>query len=289
MPVAGLLSGALVWGVIWYPFRELEVAGVNGALSTLLIYLLATVFGVFLWPRVRRDLPKVGWWGLVLVLTAGWSNFGYVLAILDGEVMRVLLLFYLAPVWTILFSFWLLGEHLNRYGYAIIFLSFAGAVVMLWEPNLGMPLPSNAAEWIGLSAGMGFALSNVVARRCDHLSVATKSFGVWTGTALLSLLYLVFQGGLADRVAAIDGDSWRLLMLLGVVLCAVSFAVQYGIAHVPANRAIVLFLSELVFAAIASYVLAGEVMELRDWMGAALIVSASLMSGRLYAQEQRDA
>ncbi|HZW26398.1 MAG TPA: DMT family transporter [Gallionella sp.] len=289
MPVAGLLSGALVWGVIWYPFRVLENAGVGGALSTLLIYLLATVCGVFLWSRVRQDLPKVGWWGLVLVLTAGWSNFGYVLAILEGEVMRVLLLFYLAPVWTILFSFWLLGEHLNRYGYAIIFLSFAGAVVMLWEPHLGMPLPNNAAEWIGLSAGMGFALSNVVARRCDHLSVETKSFGVWIGTALLSLLYLAFQGGLADRVAAVGGDSWLLLILLGVVLCAVSFAVQYGISRVPANRAIVLFLSELVVAAIASYFLAGELMELRDWIGATLIVSASLMSGRLYAAEKSDA
>ncbi|OGS72190.1 MAG: multidrug DMT transporter permease [Gallionellales bacterium GWA2_60_142] len=286
MPVAGLLSGALVWGMIWYPFRELEIAGVDGALATLLTYLLALASGLFLLPRVWRELFRVGWWGTLLVLSAGWTNFGYVLAILDGEVMRVLLLFYLAPVWTILFSYWLLGERLNRYGYAIIFLSFSGAMVMLWEPQLGMPLPNNSAEWIGLSAGMGFALSNVVARRCAHLSVETKSFGIWIGTALLSLLYLLYQGGLADRVAAVDGDSWLLLVLLGIVLCAVSFAVQYGIARVPANRAIVLFLSELVVAAIVSYFLAGEAMQLREWVGAALIVSASLMSGRLYAAEK---
>jgi drug/metabolite transporter (DMT)-like permease len=286
MPVAGLLSGALVWGMIWYPFRELEIAGVDGALATLLTYLLALASGLFLLPRVWRELFRVGWWGALLVLSAGWTNFGYVLAILDGEVMRVLLLFYLAPVWTILFSYWLLGERLNRYGYAIIFLSFSGAMVMLWEPQLGMPLPNNFAEWIGLSAGMGFALSNVVARRCAHLSVETKSFGIWIGTALLSLLYLLYQGGLADRVATVDGDSWLLLVLLGIVLCAVSFAVQYGIARVPANRAIVLFLSELVVAAIVSYFLAGEAMQLREWVGAALIVSASLMSGRLYAAEK---
>ncbi|OGS80400.1 MAG: multidrug DMT transporter permease [Gallionellales bacterium GWA2_59_43] len=287
MPVAGLLSGALVWGMIWYPFRELDIVGVDGALSTLLTYFLALVSGAFLLPRVWRDLSHVGWWGVLLVLSAGWCNFGYVLAILDGEVMRVLLLFYLAPVWTILFSFWLLGEHLNRYGYAIIFLSFAGAVVMLWEPQLGMPLPNNAAEWIGLSAGMSFAFSNVVARRCSHLSVETKSFGVWLGTALLSALYLLYQGGLANRVAAVDGDSWLLLALLGVVLCAVSFAVQYGIARVPANRAIVLFLSELVIAAIAAYFLAGEEMQAREWIGAVLIVSASLLSGRLYPAKEK--
>ena len=244
MPVAGLLSGALVWGMIWYPFRELDIAGVNGALSTLLTYLLAIVCGAFLLPRVWRDLcpqggrrgckgltpqqhtqPHAGWWLVLLVLSAGWTNFGYVLAILDGEVMRVLLLFYLAPVWTILFSFWLLGERLNGYGYTIIFLSFTGAMVMLWEPHLGMPLPNNTAEWIGLSAGMGFALSNVVARRCAHLSVETKSFGVWVGTSLLSLLYLSWQGGLAASVASIDADSWGLLALLGIVLCSSAFAV----------------------------------------------------------------
>ncbi|NOU01025.1 MAG: EamA/RhaT family transporter, partial [Gallionella sp.] len=39
---------------------------------------------------------------------------------------------------------------------------------------------------------------------------------------------------------------------------------------------------ELVVAAISSYFLAGEAMELRDWIGATLIVSASLLSGRLH-------
>jgi drug/metabolite transporter (DMT)-like permease len=50
----------------------------------------------------------------------------------------------------------------------------------------------------------------------------------------------------------------------------------------PANRAMLLFLFELVVAAISSYFLAGEAMHLLDWLGAALIVSASLLSGKLY-------
>jgi drug/metabolite transporter (DMT)-like permease len=44
-----------------------------------------------------------------------------------------------------------------------------------------------------------------------------------------------------------------------------------------------LFLFELVVAAISSYFLANEVMQLRDWLGALLIVSASLLSWKLYA------
>ena len=288
LPLAGVFSGALVWGLIWYPFRVLQDAGVSGALATLLTYLLAMLCGAFMLPRVWREFRQhnkngADWWAVALLLSAGWTNFGYVLAILHGEVMRVLLLFYLAPLWTILFSYWLLGEHLNRYGYLIIALSVGGAFVMLWEPQLGLPLPANLAEWLGLSAGMGFALSNVVSRRAAHLSVEAKSYSVWFGTALLTAPLLCWQGGLPGQLLAIDAQAWLILALLGIVLCAVSFAVQYALAHLPANRAIVLFLFELVVAAASAYVLAGEAMQLRDWIGAALIISASLLSGKLYA------
>lgn len=281
MPIAGVLSGALVWGLIWYPYRVLQDAGVSGALATFITYALAMLCGAFMLPRVWRERATFGRWGLLLVLSAGWANFGYVLGMLHGEVMRVLLLFYLAPVWTVLFSFWLLGERLNRYGYSVVALSLGGAMIMLWEPSLDLPLPQNISEWLGLSAGMGFALSNVTSRRAAHLSVAAKSFSVWLGTAALTLPFLLWQGRIAGQVSAIETHSWLMLALLGIVLCAVSFAVQYGVTHLPANRAVVLFLFELVVAAISSYFIAGEAMEIRDWIGAVLIVSASFLSGKL--------
>jgi drug/metabolite transporter (DMT)-like permease len=291
-PIAGVLSGALAWGLIWYPFRVLQDIGVSGALATLIAYLLAMLCGAFMLPHVWSELRMrnkggADWWAVALVLSAGWTNLGYVLAILDGEVMRVLLLFYLAPLWTVLFSYWLLGERLNRYGYFIIALSFSGAVVMLWKPQLGLPLPSNPAEWIGLSAGMGFALSNVVSRRAAHLSVEAKSCSVWFGTALLTAPLLCWQGGLPDKVLAINAQAWLILALLGIVLCATSYAVQYALTCLPANRAIVLFLSELVIAAASSYFLADEAMLLYDWLGALLIISASLLSGKLYAEAKQ--
>jgi drug/metabolite transporter (DMT)-like permease len=274
-----------VWGLIWYPYRALQGAGVSGPLATLITYLLAMVSGAFMLPRVWRERSAFGGWGLLLVLSAGSANFGYVLGMLHGEVMRVLLLFYLAPVWTVLFSYWLLGERLNVYGYLIVGLSLCGAWVMLWEPKAGLPFPRDISEWTGLSAGMGFALANVVSRRAAHLSVEAKSFGVWMGTATLTVPYLLWQGGMAGEIRAISPQSWLMLVLVGIVLCGVSFAVQYGIAHLAANRAVVLFLFELVVAALSSYYLAGEAMDTRDWVGAALIVSAGLLSGKLCADE----
>ncbi|MDD5612603.1 MAG: DMT family transporter [Gallionella sp.] len=289
MPIAGILSGALVWGLIWYPFRVLQEYGVSGPLATLAINLFAMLLGIFMLPRVWRELPTAGWWAVLLVFSAGWANFGYVLAMLQGEVMRVLLLFYLAPLWTVLFARWLVAEKLNRYGYAVVVLSLGGAMVMLWEPRLGLPLPQNRAEWTGLSAGMGFALMNVLVRRMQHLSINLKSASVWFGTALLTALLLLYQGNLASAVQAVPLHAWWLLALIGLVLCAVSFAVQYGLTNLPANQSIVLFMVELVFAAVSSFFLAGEQMGTREIIGAVLIVSASLFSGKIHTELETSA
>jgi drug/metabolite transporter (DMT)-like permease len=283
LPVAGILSGALVWGMIWFPYRALQESGVTGPLATLITYAFALLCSSFMLPRVWRELPEAGWWTAGLLLSAGWSNLGYVLAMLHGEVMRVLLLFYLAPLWTIFFSYWLLGERLNRYGYLVMALSLCGAVIMLWQPQRGLPLPQNISEWIGLSAGMSFALSNVVSRRAAHLSVEAKSCSVLLGTVLLTAPLFWWLGGGQIPMQGMDAQTWLLLALLGIVLCATGFAVQYGVTHMLSNRAMLLFLFELVIAAISSYYLANEAMQLRDWLGALLIVSASLLSGKLHA------
>jgi len=284
--VISVITGALVWGLMWYPYRQLYDEGVSGELATFLTYSIALVFGLLAMGPVWRELRTAGWWGVALMLCSGWTNFGYVLAILDGEVMRVLLLFYLAPLWTVIFARWLLNEKLNRYGYAIVALSLGGAFNMLWNPRLGLPLPQNRAEWIALSAGMGFALLNVLVRRTQHLSVNFKAASVWFGTVLLTGLSLFYHGNFLVQMQNVILSAGWLLVLIGLVLCATSIIVQYGLTNLPSNQAIVLFLSELVFGAVSSYFLAGEKMGLREMIGAVLIVSASLLSGKIHSEAE---
>lgn len=259
--------------------------GVSGVLSTLISHSIAMILGLLFLGPVWRELRFAGWLGVVLLVSAGWTNLGYVLAILEGEVMRVLLLFYLAPLWTVFFSYWLLKEKLDIYGYGIITLSLAGAFVILWDARHGLPLPQNRAEWIGLSAGMSFSLMNVMVRRIQHLSVNFKGVSVWFGTVLFTAVLLLFQGKAVEQLQGIPQGAWWLLLLTGMVLCLVTYAVQYGLTYLPANQAIVLFLSELVFAALSAYFLAGEKMGPWEIAGAGLIISAGLLSGKIYQKK----
>jgi len=56
------------------------------------------------------------------------------------------------------------------------------------------------------------------------------------------------------------------------------------VTKIPATRASVIFLFELVVAAIASYYLAHETMALNEWVGGSLIVLAAIFA----ASEQTD-
>lgn len=280
-PVLGLLFGASMWGLIWYPYRLLQEAGAGGVVTAFASYaiplLLAMPMALRRW-RVSRGLAA---WLVLLAISAGWTNMGYVLAVIDGEVMRVVLLFYLAPVWTILFSRWLLGEKLTGWGWLIMLFSFAGALVMLWPVNGSLPLPANRAEWIALSAGMSFALSNVISRKLEEADIWTRSLTIWAGVVVVALTTLsVYPGALAFAATATN-ETWLLMIGVGLCIGIMTLAVQYGIAHLPANQAILIFLFELVVAAVASWFLARETLSYREWIGAAMIVAGSLFSGHM--------
>ncbi len=276
----GLLFGATVWGVIWYPYRLLEQAGLPGAAASAFTYACALLLGLALLGALHRTPPRIGAGFAALALAAGWTNLAFVLAVIGGEVMRVMLLFYLAPLWTLLFARLILHERAGRHGLAVIALSMGGAFVMLWQPGQGLPLPRNPAEWLGVSAGMTFALSNVLTRRFTHLTLPEKSLAVWSGATLLALLYLALDAGQRPAIAALAGGDWWLVAGLGALLMLTTLLVQYGLTHTLATRAAVIFLFELVVAAVAAYLLAGETLGAREWAGGAMIIAATLFAPR---------
>ena len=279
LAIFGLLFGAVAWGVVWYPYRLLEQAGIFGLASSLYSFTVSLVLGLFLFAALRA-FQRPSWTMLWLALVAGWTNLAYVMAVIDGEVMRIMLLFYLSPFWTLLLAKLLVNERVGATGLMIVALSLSGAMVMLWQPDSGLPLPQNRAEWLGLSAGIGFALTNVLTRRSQHLSLSSKSLAVWSGVVVMALLLLPFQPQAlpAPTLAGATGLLW--LLGIGLLLLVTTLVVQYGVTHTPVTRASVIFLFELVVAALSSWWLAGEAMSLREWVGGAMIVASSLFAAR---------
>jgi drug/metabolite transporter (DMT)-like permease len=277
--VFGLLFGALCWGIVWYPYRIMSDAGVSGIVSSFYTYCIAVILAALYFSKHWRGVFQLPLSIILLSLVAGWTNLSYVLAIIDGEVMRVMLLFYLSPLWTLILAHFWLKEETHLAGMIAIVTSLLGAYIMLYDPLVsGFPVPRNTAEWLGLSSGFGFALTNVMTRKSVHLSLRAKSFAIWIGVIVVCVIAMPLMQVSLLSPAMLTPANWLVMVLIAVLLIAATLFVQYGVTLIKATRASVLFLFELVVAAIAAYFLTDETMNLYEWIGGALIVAASVFA-----------
>ena len=91
---AALVFNALVWGLSWWPLRQLQGYGLHPLWTTALVYLLVTAGLLAAHFKAWRGFvayPQL-WW---LAVAAGLTNVGFNWAVTVGDVVRVVLLFYL--------------------------------------------------------------------------------------------------------------------------------------------------------------------------------------------------
>lgn len=281
LPVASLLFSATLWGVVWYPLRLLEQQGLTGAWSALVSFSAAVV--VLLWVFVRdRAVLRQNLLPLALMsLAAGWCNVAFIMAVLDGNVVRVLLLFYLSPFWAVCLGWVMLDERLDNKSLQVFVIAVAGALVMLWNEDVGMPWPRSNADWLAVSSGFAFALSNVFVRRMQNVSVALKAVSSWSGVLVVALLWIVLTR------TGLPGVGTMVLVqavLLGVCgFLVMTLCVFYGVTRMPVHRSAVILLFELVAGALSSLWLTEEVVLLQEWLGGIMIVTAAWLAARIHA------
>ena len=113
-PPLALVFNAFVWGTSWWPLRHLQDAGLHPLWATALIFTLGLA-GDRRGAAARASaqlLRTPALW--LLVAAAGITNAAFNWAIVIGDVVRVVLLFYLMPLWTVLLARVVLGERLSR-------------------------------------------------------------------------------------------------------------------------------------------------------------------------------
>lgn len=283
-PVFSLLLSAALWGVIWYPLRLLEAAGLSGLWTTLASYGAALLLGSLAVIARRGELRHQPLALLILAVSAGWCNVAFILAVLEGTVVRVLLLFYLSPIWAVLLAWLFLGERLSRQATGVFALAIIGALVMLWDPVIGLPWPSAPGDWLAVSSGFAFALSNVMTRQLQQVSVQIKTFTSWTGVMVIATTMLLFSGAVA--LPEVTLSVWLAAAALGWFgIVIMTLAVQYGVTHMPVHRSAVILLFELIAGALSASLLTNEVVRPLEWLGGVLIIAAAYWAARLHTHD----
>ena len=200
---------------------------------------------------------------------------------LEGNVARVLLLFYLSPLWAFLFGRLLLGERIAPRSLEWVAMGVSGSVLMLWQPEASLWFTGDGADWLALSSGMTFALTNVMVRRLHGFSQAGKAATSWSGVVLVSAAALLATDASWPQVSPILWGAAALLGILGFFFA--TFAVQYGVTHMPVQRSSVILLFELVVGTGSAAVLAGERLAWNEWVGGFLILIAGTAAIRTEA------
>jgi drug/metabolite transporter (DMT)-like permease len=274
-----LLVNAFVWGVSWWPFRQLHHHGVHPLWATAFIYIVAIVSLLAWRPDAWRAFgrhPRL--W--LLLAAAGFTNVGFNWGVTIGDVVRVVLLFYLMPAWTVVLAWPMLGERPSPMALLRLAVAMTGVFIVLKAPGEGLPIPQSVPDWLAIAAGFSFALTNIVLRQMREVEAAPRILAMFGGGAVLGTV--AGLGGLAaGMVAPIPSPSMDWVgvgLMLSVGFLVSNMALQYGVSRLNAHAAALIMLAEIVFASVSSVAVGAAQMLPRTWIGGSLILLAAAWS-----------
>ncbi len=274
LPVILLLFSSLMWGLTWWPLKAFHEAGIDGIPLILIAY---GVVGLVLSWLLVRDWQQ--WRGkrhflLLFFLLGGYANLAFASAMIYGDVVRAMMLFYLGPVWGVIGGRVFLGEQIDRQRWAGVLFAMAGAWLILGGESL-LAAPPSPLDLLALSAGMAFALNNITFRATHSHPTASKVAAMFMGCGLFALLLMPVQGhGVPDLSAWVWGGliAFGLLWLLGATV-----ATQWSVTQMEAGRASILLIAELLVAVLSATIIGGESLNSMEMLGGVLILTSTIL------------
>ena len=268
-----LLFSASLWGLSWMPLKWFIAQGLTGPMVSLLSYgVVGLVTSVFIWRQRAAWRPQ---WGLLLALAVvgGWANTSFVNALMLGDVVRVMFLFYLSPVWSVLGGWLFLKERIPPLRWAAVVVALLGLWLFLGGPG-GLDLAFTFVDFLALSACFSLAANNVIARAAQQVPMVSKTFAVFAGCGVISLIATSALGHAVPTGMGIG--VWLAVLAYGFVWLLLATATwQFGVTHIESSKAGVILLAELVVAVMSALWFGDESMTGLEWAGGALIAMAA--------------
>ena len=282
--VVVLFMSSAGWGLTWLPIKALSSMGLDGMHLVFTAFLSGALLTVS-WLFIQRDQWRNKIALMVMIgLAGGFANAAFQTAIYHGDVIRVMILFYMLPVWSVIGGRLFLGEKVDAVRACAVVLCLSGAFVILDIANASW----EGISWIDLLAigsGMGLATTNILFRFTQDIPVMSKVSAMFIGCAVLiglSLMVFTTTASLPDNNAVFwavaYGALWLTLLTTGT---------QWGVTQMEAGRSSVIIVVELVVAvASTALIVAGE-LAIFEVVGGLMVLGAALLeSWRIEGQPE---
>ena len=194
--------------------------------------------------------------------------------------VRVVLLFYLMPAWSVLLAWLLLGVRPTAAALMRLVLALAGVAVVLQAGGASWPVPESLADWLALMGGFSFALTNILLRKMRAVPAESRILAMFLGGTVMAAGAAVagMAQGLVTAPPLLPAAGVAAALGLSLAFLAGNVALQYGAARLHAHTTALIMLSEVLFASVSSMAAGASQPSLRIWIGGALILAAAAWS-----------
>ncbi len=268
IPAFMAFFAAVLWGIWWIPIRHLESLGMDGAWGSIAMNVGAVLIAL-LWMVLNRITFKVSGKGLIGAALVGVAVTTYSTAITMSDVVRVILLFYLAPAWGKIIEFLFLGRGWGWNASFALIASLTGAWLVL---GADLSLAGiGTGDLLAILSGLAWACGAAFLFTDQRTSPISLAFISGISAIILGLIFIwlgtgIGVSGQANWNGAANGVFFGAVYVLPIIVMTLWSAQRLAPAVI----------SFLLTAEILSGVLSGVVL-LDDPFGALQATGAGLI------------
>lgn len=273
-PIFILVCSSTFWGLSWLPLQFFRDNGLQGFAMILISHSLLTLIAL---PFSLKNLPqKAHFRELAIIAVAGGAGiFCYTYAIIYGNVVRVMVLFYLLPIWGVLGGRILLNEKIDLIRWIGVLVAIPGAILILG----GFKIFDSPPTWIdglALLSGMSFALNNILIRGANGIRLSHKLTAMFFGCALITA-FGFFLGNDPTPVDVPPRIWWYLFLYAALGLLVANFASQWAIERMEAGRSSIILIMQLVAAVVSVTIIGNQSLAPVEWLGGIMVLFAAIL------------
>jgi drug/metabolite transporter (DMT)-like permease len=286
LPIFILCLSSIGWGLTWLPIKGINSLGLP---TPHLIMIAFSAASLVLLPWVikqRREWLPVMPLMLALAVLGGFANVAFQTAIAEGDVIRVMILFYMLPIWSALGGKFFLKESIDQRRVIALLLCIGGAFFILEAWNFSW-VSFSWIDLLALGSGMGLAASNILFRFTATVPLISKIGFVFMGcVGLMTLILLSIPETLATHTHWMDASPLSnhnaifFAIAYGLVwLMLITFGSQWAVTRIEAGRSAVILVLELVAAVVSVVLITHSSLAIHEIIGGIMVVIAAILEG----------
>ena len=274
LPTIVLLCTSIAWGVNWWPLKTLNTLGLEGLIlifvSHAVLFIVLVPFGIGRFQFRQYWKPLIG-----ISLAGGTAIVCFTYALMYGDIIRVMVLFYLLPVWGVLGGKIFLGEAIGVHRACGVVIALIGAFLIL-DGFQVLEKPPSWIDFFAFLSGLTFAINNLLFRGVERVPLIPKAMMMFTGCVFISGSLLAV--GVQEVPLNIEASTWGWLLLYTLTwLIFANIGSQWAIVRMEAGRSSIIIITELVAAVISAMLIAGERLTSLEGIGCMLVITAAVL------------